>query len=75
MSNVQNTHLNQKKLLQKQQISQDKINQLLELSSQELICGPDCQQKKISTELKQKYLDAQTNLQTAPINLENTKKN
>ena len=31
--------------------------------------------KKISTELKQKYLDAQTNLQTAPINLENTKKN
>ena len=46
MSNVQNTHLNQKKLLQKQQISQDKINQLLELSSQELICGPDCQQKK-----------------------------
>jgi hypothetical protein len=75
MSNLQNTHLNQKKILQKQQISQDKINQLLELSSQELICGPDCQQKKISTELKQKYLDAQTNLQTAPINLENTKKN
>ena len=75
MSNVQNTRLNQKKLLKKQQISQDKINQLLELSSQELICGPDCQQKKISTELKQKYLDAQTNLQTAPINLENTKKN
>jgi hypothetical protein len=75
MTNVQNTQLNQKKLLKKQQISQDKINQLLELSSQELICGPDCQQKKISTELKQKYLDAQTNLQTAPINLENTKKN
>ena len=75
MTNTKNQHLNQKNLLQKQQISQDKINQLLELSSQELICGPDCQQKKISTELKQKYLDAQTNLQTAPINLENTKKN
>ena len=75
MSNAQNKHLNQKKLLKQQQNSQDKINQLLELSSQELICGPDCQQKKISTELKQKYLDAQTNLQTAPINLENTKKN
>lgn len=75
MSNVQNTRLNQKKLLKKQQISQDKINKLLELSSQEFICGPDCQQQKISTELKQKYLDAQTNLQTAPINLENTKKN
>lgn len=75
MTNEQNKHLNQKNLLKKQQISQDKINQLLELSSQELICGPDCQQQKISTELKQKYLDAQTNLQTAPINLENTKKN
>ena len=75
MTNTKNQHLNQKNLLKKQQISQDKINQLLELSSQELICGPDCQQKKISTELKQKYLDAQTNLQTAPINLENTKKN
>jgi lipopolysaccharide export LptBFGC system permease protein LptF len=75
MSNLQNKRLNQKKLLKKQQISQDKINKLLELSSQEFICGPDCQQQKISTELKQKYLDAQTNLQTAPINLENTKKN
>ena len=75
MTNTKNQHLNQKNLLKKQQISQDKINQLLELSSQELICGPDCQQQKISTELKQKYLDAQTNLQTAPINLENTKKN
>ena len=67
--------LNQEKLLKRQRNSQETINQLLELSSQELICGPDCQQQKISTELKQKYLDAQTNLQTAPINLENTKKN
>ena len=75
MSDVQNNHLNQQKLLKKQRISQEKINQLLELSAQELICGPDCQKNKISTELKQKYLDAQTNLQTAPINLENTKKN
>jgi len=66
---------NQQKLLKRQRDSQEKINQLLELSSQELICGPDCQQQKISAELKQKYLDAQTNLQTAPINLENTKKN
>ena len=70
-----NKKLNQQKLLKRQRNSQETINQLLELSSQELICGPDCQQKKISTELKQKYLDAQTNLQTAPINLENTKKN
>ena len=66
--------LKQQDLLKRQQISQDKINQLLE-TSQALVCGPDCQKQKVSEELKQKYLGAQTNLQTAPINLENTRKN
>jgi len=75
MTNAKNQHLNQKKLLKKQQISQEKINQLLDFSSENLLCGPDCQKNKTTTELKQKYLDAQTNLQIAPINLENTKKN
>ena len=75
MTNAKKQHLNQQQLLKKQQISQEKINQLLDFSSENLLCGPDCQKTKISTELKQKYLDAQTNLQTAPINLENTKKN
>lgn len=67
--------LQQQNLLQRQQISQDKINELLEKSAQALACGPDCQKRKISEELHQKYLDAQTNLQTAPIDLENTRKN
>ena len=75
MTNAKKQHLNQKKLLKKQQISQEKINQLLDFSSENLLCGPDCQKNKTTTELKQKYLDAQTNLQIAPINLENTKKN
>ena len=75
MTDAKNQHLNQKKILKKQQISQEKINQLLDFSSENLLCGPDCQKTKISAELKQKYLDAQTNLQIAPINLENTKKN
>ena len=75
MTNAKKQHLNQQQLLKKQQISQEKINQLLDFSSENLLCGPDCQKTKISTELKQKYLDAQTNLQIAPINLENTKKN
>ena len=62
-------------LLQKQQVSQDKINDLLEKSAEAMMCGPTCQKLKITEELKQKYLDAQTNIQTAPTKLEQTKKN
>ena len=39
------------------------------------MCGPDCQKFKSSDELKQKYLDAQTNKLTAPIKLEESRKN
>ena len=61
-------------LLQNQQNSQEKINELLEKSTQALLCGPDCQKEKTTDELRQKYLDAQTNLQNAPAILEQTKK-
>ena len=66
---------NKESLLTKQQISQDKINELLEKSSDAIMCGPTCQKSRISEELKQKYLDAETNIQTAPIKLEQSKKN
>lgn len=69
------SNFNKNNLLEKQQISQDKINELLNLSTEAITCGPECQKKKISDELKQKYLDAETNLETAPIKLEETKKN
>jgi hypothetical protein len=62
-------------LLKQQQINQQRINELLNKSAEALVCGPTCQKMKITEELKQKYLDAQTNLQTAPIKLEETKKN
>jgi len=76
-SNIQqNLQQNDKKsVLQNQQLNQDKIMDLLEKSSEAIMCGPTCQKSKITDELKQKYLDAQTNLQTAPIKLEQTKKN
>jgi hypothetical protein len=76
-SNIQQTLQTDDKnnLLQNQQISQDKINQLLEQSAESLMCGPTCQKLKITEQLKQKYLDAETNLQTAPVQLEQTKKN
>jgi len=62
-------------LLKKQQISTEKLNSLLEQSLNVLSCGPDCQKAKIEEELKKRYQDAQTNLQTAPDQLEKTKKN
>jgi hypothetical protein len=70
-----NTNENTENLLKKQQISTEKLNSLLEQSVNTLACGPTCQKAKIEKELKQKYLDAQTNIQTAPIQLETTKKN
>ena len=65
----------QSKLLKNQQISQDKINQLLEQAKSSLLCGPTCQKTKKTEELRQKYMDAETNLQTAPIQLEQSRKN
>ena len=62
------------KLLQKQQNSTEKLSALLEQSLNVLNCGPDCQKEKISKELKKRYQDAETNLQTAPVQLERSKK-
>jgi len=62
-------------LLERQRSAQDRITELLNRSATALTCGPECQKEKISSELMQKYLNAQTNLQTAPINLETTRKN
>ena len=74
-SNVATKSNDKALLLERQQQSQQQINDLLEKSTEALMCGPSCQKKKVTDELKQKYLDAQTNIQTAPINLEQTKKN
>lgn len=61
-------------LLQRQNQSMNQITDLLNNASQSLLCGPECQKQKISGELYQKMLDAQTNQQTGPIQVENTKK-
>jgi len=63
------------KLLQKQQDSTEKLTALLEKSMSSLSCGPTCQKIKKTEELNQQYLNAQTNMKTAPIQLETSKKN
>jgi hypothetical protein len=75
LQNKYNSLLSQQELLQKQLSAQNQISALLEQSASTLLCGPECQKQKISQELQQKMLDAQTNLQTAPIHLEETRKN
>ena len=69
------TNKDSEKLLKKQQASTEKLTSLLEQSLNTLSCGPACQKTKISEDLNQKYLNAQTNMQTAPVQLETTKKN
>ena len=64
-----------KNLLDKQRITEQKINDLLESTTQSILCGPTCQKEKVSGQLEQKYLDAKTNMLTAPIELEQSKKN
>jgi len=66
---------NSEQLLKKQQASTEKLSALLEQSLTTLSCGPTCQQIKVENELNQKYLDAQTNMQTAQVQLETTRKN
>lgn len=62
-------------LLKQQQASNEKLNALLEQSLETISCGPDCQRKKTTDDLKQKYLNAKTNIQSAPDQLETTRKN
>lgn len=75
LKNKYDSVLKQQELLQRQLNAQDKIASLLETSSQSIMCGPDCQKNKTSDDLKQKYLDAQTNNIIAPIKLEESRKN
>jgi len=70
-----NTNVAQQNILRKQQETTAKINSLLETSSELLACGPTCQKQKVTDGLKQKYLNAQTNMITAPEQLDNAKRN
>lgn len=80
LTNIQNTLMNKmnntdkSSLLNQQQISQKQLTDLLEQSTNALMCGPNCQKEKKMEELKQKYLDAETNLKSAPMKLEQSKK-
>ena len=50
------------------------LNDLIEKSNDSLTCGPDCQRERKLQDLKQNYLDAQLNEQTAPHKYQEAKK-
>lgn len=70
---MNNTLLNET-VLKKQQETTAKLNALLAQSADALTCGPTCQKIRTSEELEQNYLNSQTNMLTAPIELENARK-
>lgn len=51
-----------------------KLNNFLVKANDVISCGPNCQNDKKASDLKQKYLDALSNLETAPANVEYTLK-
>jgi len=69
---INQTQLNN--LAAQQQESTDQINQLLQQSSDALTCGPNCQKQRKSNLLHQEYLNAQANIETAPVQLQQAEK-
>ena len=53
----------------------DKFNSMIDQATQAISCGSDCQNKQTSEQLKQDYLNAKTNLATAPNNVYVSRKN
>jgi hypothetical protein len=51
------------------------FNSLMDQASQAMSCNSECQKQKTIDELKQKYLNAQTNLATAPEQVSSSMKN
>ena len=62
-------------LMAQQTNTSTQINDMLNQSLAAITVNPESQRQQTLNNLEQNYLDAQTNLQTAPVQLETTKKN
>jgi len=58
-----------------QQQTTDQINTLISQSTDALTCGPNCQKTRTSDSLQQTYLNAQANVETAPVQLQEAERN
>jgi len=70
-TNIQDTN----KLLSKQFDIKTQMNDMLNKTLSIVAYSPERQREQITNDLEQKYLNAQTNLQTAPLQVDETKKN
>jgi hypothetical protein len=61
--------------MRRHKVDVNKFNEFLDNANQVLACDSTCQEQKKKDELKKKYLEARTNLLTAPVQLETTYKN
>jgi len=62
-------------LAAQQQQTTDQINALIAQSSDALMCGPNCQKTRKADSLQQTYLNAQANVETAPVQLQTAEQN
>ena len=53
----------------------ERLNDFLNNANNILSCDADCQEQRKKSDLKKKYLEAKTNLLTAPIQVETSYKN
>ena len=53
----------------------DKFNTMIDQATQAMTCDSNCQKQRTTNDLKQKYLNAQTNLASAPSQVSTAKKN
>uniref|UniRef100_A0A6C0EQ30 Transmembrane protein n=1 Tax=viral metagenome TaxID=1070528 RepID=A0A6C0EQ30_9ZZZZ len=51
------------------------FNSFIQQATQTIVCGPECQKQKKTEELQKLYLDAQANVQSAPNQLDISRKN
>jgi hypothetical protein len=72
MGNIQNKQVSNPN---DQQNTNDILKSLGQLSTNALLCGPDCQKQKTLTNLEQIYIKAQNEVVVAPVNLQTAKKN
>jgi hypothetical protein len=68
---------NSSQLLSKQMMANNNFNDFINKATTMITCGPgsECQKQQVTTNLEQKYLNAQVNSDIAPLQLETTKKN
>jgi len=69
--NIANTN----KLLSNQMVTKTQLNDILNQTIAAIKVSPEAQRQETLSNLEQKYLNSQTNLQTAPLELEKNKKN